>query len=207
MGAKVPGFKQGRTFQPREIRFAMAPNEGLYLPGGGLFDSAKAIDGGNTGYTEEIRAGWICGQITATKKWRPCPRTRVNGTAGAVTEVVVDDASAFIVGDVITIGSDTGITITAIDYSTNTITIASTTVADNEVVFAEDGSAIARAILDDHLDLLDADGAAVDMVGKLLIDGKVDYAMLLGDVDSIIAVWSTMMMDGIQIYSSGVRQV
>lgn len=203
MGASLPGYKAGRTVTPREIKFAMEANQGLYLPGGGLFDFAKSIDGGNTGYTHELRAGWIVGQITASKKWRPCPRSQVNMTGATATEIVLDNAAAFIVGDIVTIGADTDLEITAIDYSTNTITITSTAVADNEVVFAQDGSAVARGILDDFLDLEDEDGVAQDQVGKILIDGKVKQEMLLGDDPAIIAVWTSMLMQGIQIYSSG----
>ena len=58
----------------------------------------------------------------------------VNGTSGAVTAVVVDDADFFTPYSVISIDTDNDIQVTAVNYSTNTLTIASTTVADNDVV-------------------------------------------------------------------------
>lgn len=64
----------------------------------------------------------------------------VDGTSGASTSVVLADATPFKVGDTITIGADADIEITAIDYGTNTITIASTTVADGELVFTQNES-------------------------------------------------------------------
>lgn len=209
MGASIPGYKAGRSVQPREIRYAMEKNEGLYLPGGGLFDKGYA-DNANTGYTHELRAGLFAGKSTATGKWRPLARTQVLGPVPgtAITEIPVDDASAFKVGDVITVGGDTGNTVTAVNYTTNTVTVsAAIIVADNEPVFAEGGAGVAMGILDDHLVLQDEDGVAVDKVGKILIDGKVDYNMLLGDVDAIIATWDTHLLDGIQIWDKGTRRV
>lgn len=203
MGANLPGYRAGESVSPREILYALKPQP-AYLPGGGLFDSGF-LDNSNTGATHILRAGLFVGKTTTGGKWRPIPRTQVNGTSGAVTEVILDDASAFKVGDVITIGADTGIEITAIDYDTNTITIASTTVADDEAVFAEGGSGVAMGILDDTVDLLDADGNAVDQVGRILIAGAVDYDKLLGDKAAILATWSTHKLDGIQVWDDGAR--
>lgn len=376
MGASLPGYKAGRTITPREILYVMEENQGLYLPGGGLIDSSKALDGANTSYTHELRAGWIMAQITASKKWVPLKRSLVNGVNGKLTAVVVDNAGAFKAGDVVSIGGqsatniaaiagavtddnsaatngtavylhidekaqfgipaghlesvtagnanslftigsggpdvrvndddaaatgglqvyfdedadpadsrfkvnntltgedvwvfatdgraikfkhsanaategvalyfdddgassharllfvsptdtagayetdeskvfgtgttkvNTTNTISSIDYATNTLTLsAAVDVNDGDPVYAEDGSGIARGILADHIDLHDADGNAVDQVGKILIDGKVNQAYLLGDVAAVIASWSSHLMQGIQIYSGGVRQV
>ena len=64
----------------------------------------------------------------------------VNGSSGAVTSLVVADATPFKAGDTITIGTDTGVAVSAVDYGTNTLTIASTTVADGELVYTENES-------------------------------------------------------------------
>lgn len=204
MGQAIPGYASVESVTPREILYQMESNDSLFKPGGIVLSSA-GVDGGNTN-TYDLRAGWAMGQITASKKWVPCKRTQVNGTSGAVTAIVVDNSYPFVAGDTITIGTDTGVAVSAVNYGTHTLTIASTTVADNDVVFAEDGSGVCRGFLYDFARLRNQENtAAADRIGKLLIAGKVDKAMLLGDIDAIIATLSTHFLGGIQIWSSGVR--
>lgn len=184
----IPGQRAGRTVQPRDIVASYTPPPRYAR---GVIDATYSYDGANTGYERELRAGTIMARITASKLWVPCKRTRVNGVSGAVTALVVDDARAFQVGDTITVGADTGITVTAINYATNTLTIASTTVADNEPVFcdaaAQAGCEIARGFLNQFVDLMDHDDntARDRQVGKIVIGGHVDASMILGDLDVV----------------------
>lgn len=182
----LPGQVTGQTYTPRNV---LVSAYGL-IEGQGVIDAAKAYDGGNTGYEDEIRAGTPMAVITATKLWVPCKRTQVNMTGATATDIVVDDARAFKVGDVITIGGDTGLTISAINYSTNTITIASTTVADNDAVFAEDGSGVCRGILNEFVKLKDTqfDGTWRNKpFAHLILAGHVDYSQIIGDIAAIRA--------------------
>lgn len=144
-----PGQTHGRTVTAREILFSP---KNLITVGGVL--SLAAYDGAHTGYENIIRAGTPLGRITASKLWVPCKRTS-NTTTGTVTSAVLTDARAFKAGDVVSIGSDTGLTISAVDYLTNTITIPSTAISAGEAVVAEDGSQICRGFLNEEIDLWD----------------------------------------------------
>ena len=205
MGHKLPGFETGRSVTPREILYS--PEGVQYKPGGIVVDGTKSKDGANTNYTFELRAGWAMGQITASGKYCPCKRTQVNGTSGSVQAVVVDNAAPFVVGDVVTIGSDTGNTLTAVDYTTNTLTwVGAITVADNDAVFCEDGSGICRGFLPEWTRLRNIDNdAAEDQSASLLTAGRLNKAMLLGDIDAIIATLSSHFLNQIEIWSSDVR--
>jgi hypothetical protein len=95
------------------------------------------------------------------------------------------------VGDVITVGADTTKTISAIDYTTNTITVsdAAFTVADNDVVFCETANeGLPEMILMDTVSLRDSDNVtAVDGLGVLASAADVTVESLLGDVASMLA--------------------
>lgn len=204
MSSGLPGYTALTGVTPREILYAADPPPVL-KPGGVLLDGANGKDGGNTN-TYDLRAGWLLGRITATGKYVPLKRTQVNLSDATVTALVVDNSYPFVVGDVITVGADTGITITAINYTTHTLTIASTAVANNEAVFAEDGSGICRGILYDFARLRNVENtAAADKIAEMLIDGVVDQAYLLGDVAAVLATWSSHYLQGLQIWSAGVR--
>lgn len=184
MSRQLPGYETGRTVTPRE---PLLSHDGMIqVPI--VLDAVNGVDGSNGTFTYEIRAGWLMGRIAASGLWTPCKRTTVNGTTGTVTAVVLANAAAFVVGDTITIGTDTGISITAIDYATNTITIASTTVADGDVVFSEDGSQTCRGMLLDFARLRKADNTApANQSARLLIQGAVKISLLLGDATAIRA--------------------
>lgn len=180
----LPGYSAGRSVTPREISAGGLPLE--FKPGGIILGSS-AIDGGNTGYTYEIRAGWALGRITSTGKYVPCKRTTTT-TTGTVTSVVLVNSYPFKVGDAIDIGADTNITISAIDYTTHTITIASTTVASGEAVVARDGSQTCRGFLGGTRDVYDfASASAVDAQAMLVEGGKLLLSQLLGDITAIMA--------------------
>ncbi len=176
----LPGQRTGLSTTPRDVLYS---DKGVRY-GRGVIDSANSYDGAYTSYETAIRAGTLMARVTATKKWVPCKRTQINQAGGTGTTWVVDDARAFKVGDVVTIGGDTGITITAINYGTKTLTIASTTVADDDVVFCTSlaGSEIARGILNEFVNLKDEDGVNRDKTtGLIVIAGMVDPSQILGD--------------------------
>lgn len=177
------GYRAGRTVTHRNV--LRSPDHVLFTHG--MIDSANAYDGKNTGYEKELRPGTPMGQITATKLWVPCRRTTTT-TTGTVTAAVLVDSRAFKVGDTISIGADTGITITAIDYGTDTITIASTTIAAGEAVVVADGSQTARCVLNEHVNLYTPDRVLVNKsFGKGIYHGLVSSAGILGDLAAIRA--------------------
>lgn len=63
--------------------------------------------------------------------------TTVDTSTGATTSLVVKDASGFKAGDVITIGTNADVDVSAVDYANETLTIASTTVAPGDVVYTQ----------------------------------------------------------------------
>lgn len=184
---KTPGYETGRSMTTREIAYGASPLE--IKPGGITLNGTIGIDGGNTGYTNEIRSGWALGRITATGLYVPCKRTQVNATGATGTAFVVDNAAAFIVGDAIDVGADTNLTITAINYGTNTITVGSSfTWADNEAVVARDGSQTCRGFLYEFRKLRnDSNDAAANKEGNMVVGGELNQAQLLGDIAAILA--------------------
>lgn len=204
----VPGSSLVRSYVPREI---LVSSE-LGNPGydGGVIEADYAIDGGNTGYTGELRPGTIMGRITASKRWVPCKRTKVNASGATAASFAVDDARAFKAGDTISVASD-DVTILSINYSTNTITLTgSITFADNDDVVARGtlaGAEIPRGILHEHVDLYDHDTRAnVDrQVGRIITsNAKVNTAMVLGDLTNCRAA-TGQMLGQIQFYTNGVQ--
>lgn len=200
---KLPGYETGRSVTPREIHhqedFKLKP-QGIALSGD------AAIDGSNTGYTNEIRVGWVLGRISTgdyAGMYVPCKRTRArvnasgsSGTSSAAGDfsiVVVDNAAAFKVGDVITVGGDTDLTILNVNYVTNEIKVDEPiTVTADEVVIAQDGSQTPVGILHNFRKLRnDENDAAANKSADMEIEGDYIKSMLLGDVDSMIAasVW------------------
>lgn len=175
----------------REFKLAPARPEN-YAPSIQI-DATYAYDGSNTGYERTLRPGTLMARITATKLWVPCKRTQTN--AGATSAAVtVDNAAFFKAGDKISVGADTNLTVSSVNYGTNTITLSgSITYADNEAVIGSEtvlaGSEICRGVLDEEVDLYDertrdyVDKAS----GRLLVEGQVVKTQLLGDYDAITA--------------------
>lgn len=185
MSDEMPGQRTidaGST--PREI---LMSGEGvIHISGPVVIDSANAYDGGNTSRVDELRAGWLMAQVTATKKWVPCKRTAVTNT-GTLTALVVDNAAAFKVGDVISVGADTAITITAINYTTNTMTIASTAVVAGEAVVCTSlaGSETARGLLKESVRTQSGvpyETTAVDKAACIITAGYINEDYVLGDL-------------------------
>jgi len=179
----------------------------------GVVDATYAIDGKNGNYTGELRQGTLMAQITTSKLWVPCKRTRVNGAVSSSESIVVDDARAFKVGDTITIGATSGLTITAVDYDNDEITVDSDAVdaADNAVVIASGalaGAETCRGVLDEHVDLYDVNTRAnVDRAAGRIVtsNAKINTAALLGDLDSCRASGVTNYLSHLQFYTNGVQ--
>lgn len=134
------GTRAGRTITPRV--FSLQPGLQQIIPGPCVIDAGTAtyphsFDGGNTGYTWELRAGCIMAQVTASKKWVPCGRTTIaaggsgSGSGAGSATVPVVDARFFMAGEKISIipevapgtqGARVEKTIASVDYSANTIT-------------------------------------------------------------------------------------
>lgn len=82
----------------------------------------------------------------------------------------------------------TAVAVTAVNYSTNTLTIASTIVADGDDVYADQaavaGAEKPRLILNQWCNLLDEDGVLLTgaSFGRGLSAGPVRYAQILGDL-------------------------
>lgn len=198
----LPGQRTGYTATPRDI-FLSGANR-IFLPGGVVIDASYAYDGGNTNKTDEIRAGWLLAQITASKLWVPLKRTLVSsgtsgsGTGTGTTTVTVDNAAPFIAGETVSVPTQAGRVsrvIDSIDYTTNVITL--TAAADNletgqalyTTSFADSvsaaGAETARAILTKTIRLLSADPyntTTYDKSAEAAIAGYVDEDMVLGDL-------------------------
>lgn len=208
MGFPLPGYREGYTTQPREILYAMEQQENLFKPGGILIDSELAYDGASD-TPEVIRAGWPMAQIAASGKYVPWKRTVLNGAAAADTDLVVGDASAFKVGDTLTIGTTTPLTITDVNYETNTITVdTAVTEDDASDVFATDGTDVCVGFLYSTTRLTTEDGlSAQDKIGTLLVRGRLNRGMLLGDIDTLIATKDEHFLNDIQIWDGNIRQL
>lgn len=182
MSQHLAGFATGNTASPRE---ALLCSEGtIQVPI--LLDSG-AFDGGNTGKTGEIRAGWLLGRLSASNRFVPCKRTRANGSGSTSVTLIVDNAAAFKVGDSVTLAGTNSTAVSAINYSSNTLTLAvSRSWSDDAVIASGDGASVPRGVLLDNVTMQQSDeSAASHKSAGMLIQGAVKVAKLLGDVSSI----------------------
>jgi len=209
MNNPVSGSRTIRSYTPRDIYYTKELKPGM---DGGRIDSTYAIDGGNTGFTDELRPGTLMGRITANGQWVACKRTQVNAAGATAASFAVDDARAFMAGDTITVGGDTGLTILSINYGTNTITLTgSITFADNDAVFASGalaGSETARGVLDEFVQLYDPNTKALrDLyVGRIITsNAKIRTDMILGDLAACRASGVTNFLNHLQFYTNGVQ--
>ena len=182
-------------------RIILMSDQGVIeLPGPAIMDSVNAYDGANTNRTDEMLAGLILAQITASKKWVPVKRTQANGAGSTTATLIVDNARSFIAGETLQIGSTTGI-ISSINYGTSTITLTATkSWSDNDVVYAitaADGATslagceIARCILKESVRLLDGVQFSTTKVDKAfvgILGGYVNSNMILSDYAAVRAV-------------------
>ncbi len=178
-----PGQYPGISANPRQCLVS----EAGVIRGRGVIDSTLACDGGNTGFEDELREGCPLARVTASATWVPCKRTTANGAGTGSTTLVVVNAAAFKVGDQVSINGGALVAITAINYGTNTLTLASAeTWTSGQAVNTTDGSQICRGILNQFVKLKDLDGIWRDKpFGDLLIAGLVDPNKCLGDLAAI----------------------
>lgn len=213
MPASVPGMRSGRTVTPRNIFFDK-PSQAHVVSG--TIDNDLAYDAGND-VTTELREGTIMARLTSSKKWCPCLRTKVTSNGGATSaDIPVDDARHFQVGMEITVGGDTGKTISSINRSTNTITVSDSafTFANNDDVTATTfpdgltscaGAELARGVLAEVVDVYDHDSRTnVDrQTGKIVDQGNLLSDSVIGsNLTEILA--STHNLDHIKFYDDGV---
>jgi predicted RecA/RadA family phage recombinase len=155
-GAPGPGATTTQTF--KEV--LASTDLQAKLPGGVLLKSGFGV----------VAKGRVLGKITASSKYAPYAATTVktNASTGDTT-VELTDASAFIVGDMVVVGSDAAKAITAINYTTNVITLASALGANQNAgvaVKTNDGRETAVCILDNDQDTTDSDiGASAWIAG------------------------------------------
>lgn len=185
MSSHLPGYEAGRTLSPREV--LLSAEGAIVVPI--ALDGVNGTDGANANVPFEIRAGWLLGQISASGLWVPCKRTRTTGAGGTGTAITVINAAAFKVGEAIDVGNDTNQTIAAVNYGTNTITLAgSITWAASEAVVARDGTQTCRGILLDFVRLRNDDNSApANKSASMLIQGAVKASMVLGDLAAVRA--------------------
>jgi hypothetical protein len=189
--SQLPGYEVRTNLPPREVLFS---SQGV-ITGPIILDGARGTDGRSPTQPSDLRAGWLLGRITASGRWVPCKRTRVSNANGSGTTFSVSNATAFLVGDVITVGNDVNLTITGINYATNAITVATSfTWADAEPVFAQDGSGTCRGILLDSVRLRNEDNTAPASKGaSVLVQGLVRTELILGDLASVRADLQTRL--------------
>lgn len=211
MGNSKPGQRDGRTPAPRNI---LKSFKGVQrIPGGIFLDATYCKDGGNTGYTQELRAGIVLGQLPSGM-WAPCKRTSLaagnsgSGSGVSVTVLTVTDARHFQADDVISVPTAAGRiarTISSINYTTNEITVSSAIVnglitgagtdgiSDHIIIHANDtnqtGVSTPRAVLGEFIDLIDHDDntARDKSAAEVYIAGVVDYDLMIGDIAAIRA--------------------
>lgn len=186
MTAPIIGERSGRTYTPKTL----LRDTKLTRYERGILGSATLYDGKSdhgSAYPYMLEVGTLLSRVTATSKLSPLKLTALNGAASADTDLVVDESRFFQVGDTITVGT-TDSTITAIDYTTDTLTVdTATTESDGAVVKARGdlaGAEIPIGILDEFVDGENPSSRAVEdrQVGKMLIWGFVIDSSVVGDL-------------------------
>lgn len=163
-GRPGPGATTSQTF--KEI--LVSTDLQAKLPGGVLLKSGFGT----------VAKGRVLGKITASGKFAPYASTVLTvDPAISATSITVADASAFIVGDTVKVGTEAAaIAITAIVG--NVITLASGLVGDQAnaaAVITQDGRQTAVCILDNDQNTTDGDIGA-----SAYIAGIFDSAQILG---------------------------
>lgn len=184
----LPGVVVGRTVTPRRVLRQAGKDREIIVPV--ILDGTNSYDGQqSSGYEKYIRAGWLLAQDSTSKKWMPVKRTKANAAGAATAALVVDNSYPFNVGDTVIVGTNVGSVVTAIVYSTHTLTLtAAKTWADNDPVYVAGGQGTARAILlDDEVILRTVErNANSDKSATAMILGYVDQDKVLGDVTAVM---------------------
>lgn len=164
-----------------------------YVTGGVTLDVSKVVADANG--KKSLKAGEFLGKITASGKYSPVKRSALSANAAAAQPNIVLDAAVlggaarFQVGDAITVGAENH-TIQAINYATNTITLAANLAGAQNAgtaVKATDGSAVAALMLAEDVDFeLDKSGIFGDQVATAFDWARVLSARLPRTPDATI---------------------
>jgi hypothetical protein len=141
-----------------------------------------------------VPAGAVLGKVTASGLARMRPVTTVATAigAGGSSDVVVDDARMFVVGDSISVDGGSANEITAIDYDENTLTLenAESSIAEDATVTVADGSQTAIGINMSDVNLDDGDVAVAYMV-----HGIVDSSKLIAYDSNVDSALTNIMFE------------
>lgn len=194
----MPGTTAGFEATHRQPLYAGSESQLQLITG--RVSATNSVDGGqSSNYRHILRKGTLMGFNTVLSTWTPLKLTYTqqftssgdSSTAGDYTSFKVDNADFFMLGDVISVGSDTLLTITAINYDNNLITVDEPIDYNaGELVRGANGWGVCRGILwDDNLSLrapdniTDTDRSAVICVGG----GVMNTTVLLGDITAALA--------------------
>lgn len=154
-----------------------------YLGGPLFFDVSKAQ--GANGQRNYLEQGVVIGKITSSGKARICTKTELASEASSATDLTVKNALPFVVGDSIKVNNGSATEITAIDYSTNVITVADAqTATANALVVGTDGSEVPVMITIDPLNFIKADCVLDDVPVEGIDFGKLNQNKVTGFIDS-----------------------
>jgi hypothetical protein len=156
-----------------------------------VLDGDASYDG-SYAYPKVIRAGALLGRNTTSGLYAPVKVTTVATSASSINTFVVANAAFFQVGDVISIGATTARTITAIVYSTNSITVSGATfnvTAPTDVVKHTNGTEKAIAIAIETVECRDPENRnnAHKQI-RVAVDGFVRSNQVKGDYAAAVAL-------------------
>ena len=194
-GNSLPGYRTGIS-ENSPAQLLGSVNGVIRLPGGAIIDATYAYDGKHTDRETHIRQGTPLAKITASNLWVPTKRTTVSAGgsgsgAGTSQEIPVVDSRAFKAGDTISVGGDTGLTVSSVDYDNDIITVSDSafSYSTGEAVIGSGdlaGSETTRAFLNEYCQLRDDDGIDRDKtVGEVIVAGLLNDDAVLGDLAAI----------------------
>ena len=187
INSQPPGYASIRTVTPRRVLVQAGRDREVLFPV--LLDGTNSYDGGQTtGYERSIRGGCFLAYDSAGGKWAPCKRTKANALGSSSTALVVDNSIHFVAGDSVVIGPNSAVSVSSINYSTHTLTLASAkTWKDNDPVTVAIYDTARGLLVDDEVWLRNYENtAAADKTAHMVVQGWVDQDKLLGDYAAIL---------------------
>ncbi len=186
---RIPGRTVGRSVNGRTI---LRDTRNVRHEAG-VIDAASRD--GKSDYAYELLAGTAMARVAATNRLRPCIRTSLAADVamGASTAIVAE--SRFIqAGDTLSI-DENEVTVSAVDYDTDTLSlatpIAAAAVAGDAVAAAGTLAGAEKCVgfLDEFVSLRDKQTEVIGerTTGKLVVQAFVLDDMLLGDIAAIRA--------------------
>lgn len=182
----LPGIQTGRTVTPKQVLQQAAKDKAITV--GIVLDGTNSYDGDHTSYEKYIRGGAVLAFNTSTSLWAPLKRSFATAAGSASTSLVVNNATHFRAADSIIIGTNAAVAISSIDYTTDTITIASAkTWLDNDEVYVAAWSQARAILLDDEVSLWNHDKSAnVNASAQAVLWGYVNQDQVLGDIQAAL---------------------